>query len=467
MRRLFSSRKTVLFELNEVPYKVLRRFARQQPQSATAQLLSDGQCFSTLAADEGELSPWVTWPTLHRGTTVHGIRDLGQDLSAADAEYPPLWHLLARSGVRVGMFGSMHSYPLPADLSRFAFYLPDTFAAGPEAHPSRLSDFQRFNLAMTAKNGRNVTRGLAGREALAFLRSAPALGLSAASVAKAARQIASERINPARAVRRRSLQAVFAFDFFRAALTRTKPDCAFFFANHVASAQHRYWPAAFPEDYSEQWWSAEWAATYADEIDCAMAETDRMLAWLLRFVRAHGYSLAVLGSMGQTANDWDMTARSQLLLRDPARLMSALGVERWERRPTMEPIYTFALDDPARAARALSTLAICGSPIRVTNDAETLTFELGQMNLVAPAVTLAGRDYGPAELGIENVEVQDEVGSAAGHTAEGAMIVYGAGRSVVETPVSTLEIAPALLKAFGVEPLEHMLRPPYPLRSAA
>ena len=85
----------------------------------------------------GELSPWVTWPTMHRGVpnVEHEITDLGQNLTNVNKEFPSVQNILAGQGIKVGVFGSLQSYPLPKNLDNFSFYVPDTFAAGEECFP--------------------------------------------------------------------------------------------------------------------------------------------------------------------------------------------------------------------------------------------------------------------------------------------------------------------------------------------
>src|SRR5215813_10478468 len=104
-------KKIVLFELNEVPFKVIDHFCSCRPTSTFASLLSRSIQFVTLCKDEVELDPWISWPTLHRGVNdkYHGIYHLGQVLAEADRRFPPVWRLLAESGVSTGVFGSVHS----------------------------------------------------------------------------------------------------------------------------------------------------------------------------------------------------------------------------------------------------------------------------------------------------------------------------------------------------------------------
>ena len=82
----------ILFELNEVPFRVLDEHCRRHPEGALAQLMPACDQYETWAEDS-VLSPWITWPTVHRGITDerHRIRHLGQDVGDADGRWalPP------------------------------------------------------------------------------------------------------------------------------------------------------------------------------------------------------------------------------------------------------------------------------------------------------------------------------------------------------------------------------------------
>jgi hypothetical protein len=170
---------TIVYELNEVPRKLFDHFANSHPNSAFAKLRSNSSLYQTVTADVGSLSPWITWPTMHRGVSNidHQISDLGQDLTHINDELPNVYNILAKNGVKVGIFGSLQSYPLPTDLDNFSFYVPDTFAAGAECYPADLTDFQAFNLSMVRASGRNVSSGLAVKDASKFIRNSIKLGL--------------------------------------------------------------------------------------------------------------------------------------------------------------------------------------------------------------------------------------------------------------------------------------------------
>ena len=88
---LLATQPLLLYELNEVPWCVVDWYVARRPNSAIAQLLVGGHTFTTVTRDEGELHPWTTWPSLHRGAynTEHRIKFINQDLTVANS-FPPL-----------------------------------------------------------------------------------------------------------------------------------------------------------------------------------------------------------------------------------------------------------------------------------------------------------------------------------------------------------------------------------------
>src|SRR5687767_12903282 len=207
-------RKVILFELNEVPWRIIDDYVARRPDGALATALRGSRQYVTVAADVGHLSPWTTWPSVHRGVPdeLHLIGDLGQDRAAVDQAYPPVWQLLHDLGASAGVCGSLHSHPPPSDMDSYAFYLPDAFATDDRAHPRVLSRFQRFNLSMTRLSARNVDPSISWSSATRMLASSRALGIRPQTYRAIAALLVAERRQPGRRTRRRTFQAVLAFD---------------------------------------------------------------------------------------------------------------------------------------------------------------------------------------------------------------------------------------------------------------
>jgi hypothetical protein len=458
--------KIILFELNEVPWRIVEDFTAERPDSHLAQLLARSRSYETYAEDTA-LSPWITWPTLHRGVSDehHTISDFGQDLAEIDAAYPSIWSLLSRAGVATGVCGSLHSYPLPGDVERYSFFVPDVFASGGESHPKAVEAFQEFNLAMSRESARNVSTKIPYAKALRFARAAPALGLRARTVLDIAAQLADERRRAWVKARRRTYQVVLAFDIFMRQLDEARPAFSTFFTNHVASTMHRYWAAKYPGDYAQSTFSRDWTDTYSGEIAWTMSKFDAMLGRLVRFVDANPpYELWLASSMGQAATE-ATTAKTQVYLEDVPRFMRALGLDDadWERRPAMLPRVVLSVKAKAdQFATKLAKLEVSDrGPIawkRLAHDVFRIHPGVLQ-DVVDERIRYDGQPATFDTFGFKNTIIEDAVGQSAYHVPQGMLIVRAPARGDggrARTKISTIDVAPTLLDRFGVARPDYM-----------
>lgn len=457
-------RRLIVYELNEVPFKIVDYFAGLHPQHAFSRALGTAAQFVASTPDSGHLHPTTTWPTFHRGVpdSVHGITEFGFDAREVNKKYPQIWSLLAGHGVSVGVGASLGSYPMPPSLTGFRYFLPDTFAASSAAYPASLSLFQAFNLGMVQRNGRNVGTQIDLAAGLQVMLRAPMLGITATTVRKIASQLFAERRNRARVVRRRTLQAVVAFDVLYKQLASTMPQYATFFTNHVASAQHRYWAATFPDQFTAVQHPDTWRETYKGEIEHAMLEAAFQISKLIRFTRANPeYVLMVVSSMGQEANEADRIER-QLMLNEPGKLFAHLGIPagEWQRQPGMEPVYIFTVLEPSRERFRTAFESFTVNDRHVTiKEQQAGRFEmvLGHPNLDTASLTLAfgGRAVPGRDIGMANVEIQDATGSTGWHVPDGILIVFDPVRDLStyasRDRVKTTDVTSAIVRHFGLE----------------
>jgi hypothetical protein len=292
--------KILVYELNEVPWRVIDRYLSNRRFTNLGRLLQTATQLTTRTTDSGELHPWSTWPTMHRGVNndVHGIRFINQDLSAARV-YPPLWQLLADAGTTVGICGCLQSFP-PIAHENIKFHIPDTFAPAPDTLPTRYQAFQQLNLKLTAENKAIATSISLNdmAEGLGLFRS----GVTLKSGIRLARHLVNEKINKLNKSMRAAMQAYVAFDVFMDALKGSQPDFAAFFSNHVAGTMHRYWKYAFPEDFDYRLdENSEFDRFHSQSVFRAMDIFDEQLGILCRFAEQHGYDVIVCSSMGQEA----------------------------------------------------------------------------------------------------------------------------------------------------------------------
>jgi hypothetical protein len=459
----------IVYEINEVPRRLFDFYADAFPGSAFAQLRIYSNLFETLTADVGELSPWITWPTMHRGVSNvhHEISDLGQSLTKVNSEFPSIYSILAQSGVKVGVFGSLQSYPPPKNLDNYCFYVPDTFAAGDECFPDQLSDFQSFNLSMVRFNGRNVSSSIAVKSASRFLTKSIKLGLKPTTFMKLSNQILMERINKDRLVRRRTSQAEIAFDLYFQQLKNSQPDISFFFTNHVASSMHRYWPTVFPRDYEEGKFDVNWLKQWAGEIPHAVKVANFQLQMIIDYCQQTNSELIVCSSMGQGAVKNTEPVERQVLITNVRKLMSYIGLtnEDWEPNLAMSPqiVITPKSQSCIAALEYLNHIRINGSTIKVSHTAsDEVRIDISLNNQNSIEIKDGNKIIEPHEIGIENINLQDGASAYAYHIPEGIMIHYNPANLSQSNndrkwkTISALDFAPSILSKFALEVPSYM-----------
>jgi hypothetical protein len=462
-----NARSVIVLEANEIPLRVFDHYCGRRPASALARIMERARQYRTHTEDKTRfIMPWITWPSFHRGVhdEVHRIFKFGQWEAETDARYPPLWALLARSGIRTGVFSSMQSSPLPHDSKEYAFYFPDMFSTSTATEPRALETLQEFNLLMTRESARNVSRSIDLRSAARVVANSRRLGLRARTYLDIGKQLAGEVINPVRKTRRRAYQPLILLDAFCKQLEATRPQFSTFFTNHVAAAMHRYWAAAFPEDYAEFHLDPAWVGKYAGEIEFAMEKLDEMVERLASFVDQNDeYMLVLATSMGQAAIPASHVSEF-LTITSIERFMAAfhLTSKDFEERPAMVPDFSFRIS-PEKADefdRQIRGLCVGGKPADIHR--ENCFFHISVYDERSGLKTVRiGDDEVPlAQAGLGYLVHEDEVACTAQHVPQGSLIVYSphseGSAPVGRTDVSALEFAPSVLRHFGLDVPRYM-----------
>jgi len=473
--------KIILFELNEVPWRILNDYIEKHPDSALATVNASAKRFETISEDK-ELSPWVTWPSVHRGVPDrdHTISNFGQHLNEIDAAYPPLWEIISKHANSVGVFGSLHTHPLPDDLTHCAFHIPDIFAAGQECFPSSVEPYQQWNLRMSRNSARNVSTKLPFQETLKFLGSLPNLGIRPQTAVEIGRHILDERKTRWKVTRRRTQQVLIAFDVFMKQLQNSRPAFTTFFTNHVASTMHRYWAARFPGDYDEFGYSDEWQTTHRHEIEWTLSKFDEMLKRLVEFTSKNTeFQIWIVSSMGQAATQAKNAALTQLYIDDFDKFMSFFNIssEQYIRKPAMAPRIIVKFNSNSTASRFQSlSKNIRFSNVRNDSLAPGENTHLQIKNLGhnvfmirVPVIqnhndnTIAVNDseMEMQKLGIRDVNITDLSGQTAYHIPQGSVMIYSPKQQCRTTPIETisaLEIAPMVLNNYNIPAPSYMAK---------
>lgn len=449
-------KKVLLVELNEVTWDLIDPFIAQGKLPTFARLKREGAWAAPTSVDlYPQLDPWITWTTVYTGQTqaAHNVFFLQQPPESIGAQR--IWEICHDEGLRVGIYGSLCSWP-PQRVN--GYYVPDTFAQDAATYPETLRPIQELNLKYT----RSV-RLPSDEDGLWFKAKLGAklmaLGLRPASLARITSQLARERVRPEVKWQRAALQPFVNFDFFSRLYRRHQPAFATFHTNHVAHYMHTYWKAMQPELFPQRATSEE-ARIYGRAIEHGYKSADELLKRMLRLIDENTV-LVIASSMGQKPfiSEPEET-RPIVQLRSLDRLLNILGVEgRARALATMCDQFNIYPD----------TTATCDVVLKALRSA--YVDRPGQKMFYAYAVdnTITANLNAYAKVGegsccffpnpetnnsflYEDLIYNTGAVKSGCHDPQGVLMLYGPGveRGREMAMCNNLDIAPTLLKLLGL-----------------
>ena len=421
-------------EINEIPWTMIDWAISTCRFPSISEFFLNSRTISTLVNYSNDLSPWSTWPSMHRGLPIqeHGIYALGQDI--ATYKGVPIWDELVSLGLSVGIFGPLQSWP-PRDPGKFGFYLPDTFAQTPEAIPKSLEAFQRFNLTMVKKSGRVPSNNNMLESLNLLMRSRPTFQMYAHIL----RHLGLESVGYIGKESRTTLQSQITWDLFKRYYNAGSHSISYasWFTNHIASVLHRYWNHIFPLSYSKPLSSQSLAKLRL--VFYAFSQLDLVLRDAMSIAKRNSRITIVLSSsMSQEPVTMSSRTEVSLICRDLAKFSSTLWGASNFATPNlaMVPQVSFGMPDISILSSYKKILAgknlICvlehGDPIplisRFDSYGVSLSISLASRLDSAPLFIQdsQGTRYSLNDFGI----ICESVNSpSAYHCPEGVLAIYG------------------------------------------
>lgn len=451
-------RKVLLAEINEITWDLIDPWIEEGRLPTFARLRREGAWGAPLSVDlPPQLDPWITWTTVYTGRTQaeHNVFFLQQPPESIRAAR--LWELCRERGLKVGVYGSLCSWP-PQPVE--GFYVPDTFAPDAATHPPELRPIQELNLTYT----RSV-RLPSDQDGVMFKARLGAklfgLGLSAGTAARVAAQLARERFDPSSRWRRVALQPFVNFDFFSRLYRRHRPDFASFHTNHVAHYMHTYWKAMRPELFAAPT-SEEERRAHGGAIEHGYRTADELLRRMTALLDGETV-LVVASSMGQ--KPFNARERKRIAqVRSLDRLLKILGVGgRAEALSTMSDQFNVYPDTDQTRALVLERLNAAyvdspAHPMFYTSTVERgVTVNLRLEEEVGEGARCFFPHSGESFLYEDLVYHTGQLKSGC-HDPRGMLILYGAGvppgGRVAEC--DNLDLAPTILALLGLPVPEGM-----------
>jgi hypothetical protein len=443
--------KVLLLEINEITWDLLDPLIEQGKLPTFARLKREGAWATPMSVDlPPELDPWITWTTVYTGRpqSEHNVYFLEQPPGTINARR--IWEICHEQGLRVGVFGSLCSWP-PQPLN--GFHVPETFAKDPATWPASLQPIQELNLTYTRANRLAAARdhwGFKARLGVQLLR----LGLSPGTMVRLARQLASERLHPELRWQRVALQPFINFDFFRQLYRRHQPEFATFHTNHVAHYQHTYWKAMRPDLFPQET-DAEEARRYGGAIEHGYRMADELLKRTLGLLDRRTI-LVVASSMGQKPYITDLKKGRRIWqIKSLDRLLELLDVKgRASALATMSDQFVIYADSPEARETVVRGLkaAYVDSPAH----------RMFGLDVVENSVTASLKSYDeindesrchfphretPASIRLDDFILNSGMVKSGCHDPKGMLILHGPGieAGVEIRECNNLDLAPTML----------------------
>lgn len=448
--------KVLLVEINEITWNLIDPLIEQGKLPTFALLKREGAWAAPMSVDlPPQLDPWITWTTVYTGRpqTDHNVFFLQQPPETIHARR--IWEICHEAGLRVGVFGSLCSWPPPRVNG---FCVPDTFAPDAATHPEDLSAIQVLNLTYT----RSI-RLPSDQDGLWFKARLGAklmkLGLSPQTIARIVRQLARERVKPEMRWRRVALQPFVNFDFFRRLYRAHQPEFASFHTNHVAHYQHTYWKAMQPEIFPQAT-TPEETLNYGGAIEHGYATADELLRRMMSLLDRDTV-MVVASSMGQKPFISPLKKGKRIgQLRSLDRLVDILDAkDRVRALSTMSDQFNLYPDTRETGETLVSRLraAYIDLPERPMFSVDT----------VEDSITVTLRHYDEAteesrctfphrkengSFRFEDLVHGTGMVKSGCHDPQGMMLFYGPGirRGARALDCTNLDIAPTLLTMLGL-----------------
>ena len=272
-------REIIFIELDGATWDVMDPLMKSAKLPNMQGLMENG-VHGELISDYPYISPRL-WTSIFSGKKAqkHGVKFFGG--RSEEVLCKRIWDILDQKGVRVGLFGSLVTWP-PRPIN--GFVIPSVFALGPETYPEEFQFFQRIILGERKKlHQTNNIKTNAMWANLSYLKELLINGIGLGTQLRIGSYLFHEKLRGFgqgdKYWRKACLQLRMSTDMF-VKLYRKYAPCFSTFHIHLCDAvSHRYWEFYQPDKFPEV--DNHLAQKFAGVIPEAYITSDKMIGKIL------------------------------------------------------------------------------------------------------------------------------------------------------------------------------------------
>jgi len=461
--------RLVLFEMNEVPTRVLNAYASFRPRSFLGRKMASNDYFETRAYDLDEelLYPSQAWASLNTGKPFaeHKIKWFSDPKNFSAF----FWHRAMKSGKDVVVVGTPHSSPVRTMMGaeNFKLLIPDFFSDDESTIPRKYMPLQKFNLraSMQGRRANNKKEILLDGAKSFFGHPDPSVwGLERDSFFQLLSIL--KRVFAGNRESLRMAQFPLFASIFSTVVTTKSIDLAILFTNHVASAMHRYLHAVPGLAAADTPYSADWRNKYQNEVFYALDLLDFWVSKVADKLNDRPTGIVITSAIGQKLNKRLTSEIVKSYTRDyrlerPQDFLSVLGLdcESMELIGAMLPQYSFrckgekiaqeALDhvmkfscdridryghytNPGNRLRSKDLVPVSGLYLHADRNLDIFTLSVMVQTDSTGRVRIDDKTYKPTEIGFTEFEVEDH--HSGEHSRDGIVIHHNVPKNWLPRP---------------------------------
>lgn len=443
-----NSERVIVLEFNELCPSLMQSFICRGLLPHFAKLRESSVVMTTDANElPPQLEPWVQWVTVHSGLSAleHGVLNLGEGHKLDEEAVAAL---LSSRGLRVGIFGSMNTNYKNLN----GFFIPDPWDINAVAEPQSLQPFHRIVSKQVQDS--STSNGISVRDMAAFGVFMSRHGMRMSTIAGGARQILRERFDAGVKWRRSMILERLQYDLFRNLWFKYKPHFSTFFCNSTAHFQHYYWRNMEPELFTLPPGENDHASLQGAILEGYRAMDALVGRFMEEFPQCR---LILLTALSQ--QPWRETTKCTFRPRDFDAFLQFVGIDPTtvKVKPVMAEEFHVLCDSKVRESllAAIMEATLDGKPVMKASLEDDGVF-CGCA--ITDAVACDGSILHPVGGAIPFTKLFHIVHSmrSGRHHPHGLFWVQSKRPRVISESVSLLDVAPTLLRLFGVNAQERM-----------